>query len=296
MFGQVDANGNPVGGINEVSATRVEKATWTPGWNSNASGAKISKLGRFGKTVGPNMILKVMAGDNIAARTDYYYNEPPNNTGTHNILPSILNTLLGSLSYSAVSTNLHGAAQSITTGINNAPGAFGDFLTQQNTGTGGPPQAYMNILFFDENFNFVPYDNVTDLGSYAWRVQDAGDGKSIPLQQAKAPKNGYAFAYLSNESQTYVYFDNFEVTHIRGRLIEENTYYPYGLKIASLSSKVFDAATNSNQYQGDYNDFETTTGWNDFDLRNYDGQMVDFCKMTLTINLPVHILEWQMIR
>jgi RHS repeat-associated protein len=134
----------------------------------------------------------------------------------------------------------------------------------------------MNILFFDENFNFVPYDNITGLGSYAWRVGEGGDGRSIPAQISKAPKNGYAFVYLSNESKTYVYFDNFEVTHVRGRLIEENAYYPYGLKIAALSSKVFDASPNPYQYQGEYNDFEDETAWNDFELRTYDGQIGKF--------------------
>ena len=59
MFGQVDANGNPVSGNNEVSSTRVNK-TEAAGWAANTTG-KISKLGYFGKKVGPNIILKVMA-------------------------------------------------------------------------------------------------------------------------------------------------------------------------------------------------------------------------------------------
>lgn len=274
MFGQVDASGNPVGGSNEVSSTRVNR-TDAPGWASNTTG-KISKLGYFGKKVGPNMILKVMAGDNIAARTDYYYNDPIDNSAPNNILPNILNSLVSSLSYSQTTSNVHGAANNITSNINTTPGDFGTFLNNQNTGTNSTPQAYMNILFFDENFNFIPYDNVTGLGSYAWRVTNSGDGQSIPLQVSKAPKNGYAFVYLSNESKTNVYFDNFEVTHVRGRLIEENVYYPFGLRISGISGKVFDAADNAFGYQGDFNDFEGETNWNEFELRSFDGQIGRF--------------------
>jgi RHS repeat-associated protein len=272
MFGQVDINGNPVTGSNEVSGTRYDKQQWAPGWNANTS-VKISKIGRFGKTVGPNMMLKVMAGDNVAAKTDYYYNETPDNTGTNNILPSIVGSLLSSLSYTAPTGSLHGAAGNITNTINTNPGDLGNFLNSQNTGTNATPQAYMNILFFDENFNFVPYDNVTGLGSNAWRVGAAGDGQSVPIQIAKAPKNGYAFVYISNESKTYVYFDNLEVTHIRGRLIEENAYYPYGLKIKGISGKAFDKGDNKYGYQGDFSEEDAETGWDEFDLRMYDAQI-----------------------
>ena len=131
----------------------------------------------------------------------------------------------------------------------------------------------MNILFFDENFNFVPYDNVTGLGSYAWRVTNSGDGQSIPLKMAKAPKNVYAYVYLSNESKTWVYFDNLDVTHVRGRLIEESAYYAYGLKIAGISGKAVGKADNAFGYQGDFSEEDDETNWNEFHLRNYDAQI-----------------------
>jgi RHS repeat-associated protein len=272
MFGQVDVNGVPVNGVNEVQETRKDKQTWAPGWNANTS-EKISKISYFDKKVGPNMVLKVMAGDNVAAKTDYYYTGTPDNSDNNNILGLILSTLLGTLNTTAPTGNLHGSASSITNNYNTNPGALGNFLANQSNGGNTTPQAYLNILFFDENFNFVPYDDVTGLGSYAWRVNSAGDAQSIPLQVSKAPKNGYAFVYLSNESKTPVYFDNFEVTHIRGRITEENAYYPYGLKIQGLSAKAFDKGKNNYGYQGDFSEGEEETGWDEFDLRMYDAQI-----------------------
>jgi RHS repeat-associated protein len=70
-----------------------------------------------------------------------------------------------------------------------------------------------------------------------------------------------------------VFFDNFEVTHIRGRLTEENAYYPYGLKIKGLSAKAFDKGDNKSGYQGDFSEEEEETGWDEFDLRMYDAQI-----------------------
>jgi RHS repeat-associated protein len=73
-----------------------------------------------------------------------------------------------------------------------------------------------------------------------------------------------------------VFFDNLELSHSLGRLVEENTYYPYGLKIAALSSKAFDAPKNLYLYQGDYAEFDEESGYNEFELRDYDAQIGRF--------------------
>ncbi|MCX6319299.1 MAG: DUF6443 domain-containing protein [Bacteroidetes bacterium] len=271
MFGQVDANGNPIPGSNELLLSRADKSE-ANGWNANTS-QKISKLSQYGRKIGPNMVLKVMAGDNIAAKTDYYYTGSPSNPGGSNILNNVVSSLLNVLTTGAPTGGLHGSATNIANNITANPGDLGTFLNNQNNTSSTTPQAYMNVLFFDENFNFVPYDPITGLGSNAWRVGDGGDNKYIPLQISKAPKNGYAFVYLSNESQTVVFFDNFEVTHIRGQLTEENAYYPYGLKIKGLSAKSFDKGDNKYGYQGSFSEEEEETGWDEFALRMYDPQI-----------------------
>jgi RHS repeat-associated protein len=94
----------------------------------------------------------------------------------------------------------------------------------------------------------------------------------------QAPKNGYAYIYISNESQEPVYFDNLRVVHERGRITEENHYYAYGLKIAGISStKAGDVnegeLKNRRQYQGAFSEYDEDIQWNDFALRNYDPQI-----------------------
>lgn len=67
-----------------------------------------------------------------------------------------------------------------------------------------------------------------------------------------------------------------KVRHDRGRILEENHYYTFGLKIAALSSKAFAAPNNAYGYQGDYSEFDDDLGWNDFMLRCYDPQIGRF--------------------
>jgi len=98
------------------------------------------------------------------------------------------------------------------------------------------------------------------------------------LANIKAPKNGYAFVYVSNESDEMVYFDNMQVAHVRKHILEERHYYAYGAKIATLSScKLPDVnegnVKNNYQYQGDFSEMDEDIGWNDFELRNYDAQI-----------------------
>ena len=89
-----------------------------------------------------------------------------------------------------------------------------------------------------------------------------------------------------------VYFDNFKVTHDRGRILEENHYYAYGLKIAALSSrKLGDVAEGKLDNQHLYNDKEllddADLSWYDYGFRHYDPQIGRFPQLDpLTFEYP----------
>ena len=77
--------------------------------------------------------------------------------------------------------------------------------------------------------------------------------------------------YVSNASEAdAVFFDNLQVTHERGRILEENTYYPEGLKIAGLCAKAAGKLPNEFGYQGNYSEEEEESGYDEFALRTYD--------------------------
>jgi len=142
---------------------------------------------------------------------------------------------------------------------------------------GNTPQAFLTILFFDERCKFIAAAD----GGVAQQQVDASvtaDGSTLVRNDIKAPKNGYAYVYVSNQSNQDVFFDNFKVQIVTGNIIEENHYYAYGLKIAAISSKklgdTYEGVLKNNYlYQGAYSEMDDDIGWNDFALRNYDPQI-----------------------
>jgi RHS repeat-associated protein len=84
-------------------------------------------------------------------------------------------------------------------------------------------------------------------------------------------KSGYLFVYLSyerkadaNAAEQPVFFDNLVVQHYSGALTEENTYYPYGLSMAGLSSRAVGRVENKYKFN------DGTELNNDFDISLYE--------------------------
>ena len=270
VFGQT-------GSANEVETTRANTPT---AWTGNTT-ASVSELGNLaGHTLGPNSLQKVMAGDQITASVQYYY-AAAGNSSNPNIVTNLLANLASLLGNgpAAAGTLVHGAgaATNVTNNLNNVPGFVN--AVEPNTYTSGTPQAYLTILFFDERFNFI---SAADGGVAQIQVRTADAGNpnaaALILPNVQAPRNGYAYIYISNRSDQPVYFDNLTINLTGGNIIEEDHYYAYGLKIAAISSKKLGDAgegnlANNYQYQGAFAETDADIGWQDFDLREYDAQI-----------------------
>ena len=294
VFGQT-------GGANELLQTRyavnqIPGQLAGGGWQNSGIGEQVSKLGNLaaGK-VGPNSLLKVMAGDEVSATTQYYYKQPVVSSGSSNMVANVLNSLLSVLSGGGNSL-FNEKYPGLVTQLGDNP-MFGKIVEPEEAGEGIRPKAYLSVLFFDERFNFIAE------GSNRLQVTDADNSNAnLSLLNLKAPKNGYAYIYVSNSSDVNVYFDNLKVAHNRGRIVEENHYYAFGLKIAGISShKLTDQTGKEGHTKNEfgYNDKELEDdgdlNWYDYGFRNYDPQIGRFVQIDpLTDELAP--LKWLPLR
>jgi RHS repeat-associated protein len=266
LFGQVDPLTGTPSAANELQQTRITSQLIWPGNSTDV--VKLTALDP-NKVLGPNMILKVMAGDIIHSNVKYYYAGTGNN-GSNPLLNNLVGSLVNALAGSKATEIMKTQSAVIGGGLNpNIP--FTDFLQGHNQ-VNNRPKAFLNIVFFDEQFRFVEYDPVQSTTGSNFAPVGTNPNSTIVMQQ-RAPKNGWAFVFLSNESDEAVYFDDLAVTQEHSPMLEENHYYPFGQKMAGISGRAYNKLKNKHNYQGQYSEDEEETGWEQFALRMYDPQI-----------------------
>jgi RHS repeat-associated protein len=216
--------------------------------------------GASGPKIGPGIVLKVMAGDQFSIKASSWYRLNGTSPGTPT---SPLTDLVTALISGIGGLPGGGHPSPALMQANQAPisSNFSQFL--QDTGAAivqGKPHAFVNWVLFDNQFNYVAASS---------GFQQVGSDQELKphiLLNLPVTASGYLYIYTSNETPNVdVYFDNLQVTHTRGPLVEENHYYPFGLTMAGISDKAINGQYVENKFRYNGIDFNT-----DFQLYEYD--------------------------
>jgi len=181
---------------------------------------------------------------------NYYYNSSGATNGQSLSASDLVNALAnGIVSLSGVT---HGSFATLTGGSSPLPGALNSYLGSNSPTVTGKPNAYLNWILLDNQFNYVssyPQSGALQVGAAG--TTGAG-GLQSPLAYAGIPitKSGYLYIYVSNATPNWdVFFDNLSVRQYSGPMLEENHYYPFGLTMAGISDKALKTNYAENKYR-----------------------------------------------
>lgn len=223
------------------------------------------------RRIGTALLMSVMAGDKFDISATSYYDSNSTGMTTYADGYTMLNAITGSLvngvgGYAGEGTNTNMVGSLFTSA--NYLGAYMPVL--DNIADPNIPRAFINYLVFDQGMNLVPEQSgAIQVSGTPGSWQVIGTSKPVSIGQ-----NGYVAIYMSDEQYLPVYMDQLHITYYRGRLIQEQHYYPFGLPINPVTSS--GSLPIKNQFEGNQTNKELGLNQADFNFRQYDYQIGKF--------------------
>ena len=207
---------------------------------------------------GPAKSVAVHAGDTVRIKVNARYETVPSRVQG---MEGVATEIAGMVQRGAAGLESSGAI----TGSNGL--AAGSALTtgkEQEV-----PQAYLNYLLYDENYQLVDqgFQQVSEAAAVG-KANPNADAEELALE-VPITEEGFLYTYLSNEpgasaSSSLVYFDDFTVEQ-QSYIVQVDDYYPFGLRMSGRSY-----VGTANRYLFNGKELQEETGWYDFGARMYD--------------------------
>ncbi|PTB96012.1 hypothetical protein C9994_09310 [Marivirga lumbricoides] len=201
--------------------------------------------------------LKVYPGDTV--NTKAYVRELAGTGGNiNNLFTMLAQGFAGAFANTPI--GLEGNLNSFSESLYPAAGTGGLMDKDDSDAT---PKLYLNMLYFDKDMNFIT-------ASFARSSSAATTGFEELNLEVVVPKEGYLLIYVSNEEEqaNIAYFDDVNVTHKHSAVIQEESYYPFGM---SQHYSYQRELTKEQRYL--YNGKESISdldlGWLDYGARMY---------------------------
>ncbi|MBL7734381.1 MAG: hypothetical protein JNL51_02895, partial [Chitinophagaceae bacterium] len=212
LYDQLNLEGNPgspevlrqnaqwedkTGASINVTATRVAR----PGsfGNAGSNGSYVILARKSTGAIGAAKLLKVMAGDRLHTKVESFYTVAnANNSGASGINSLVANLASAIGASSQVGAALKDGTSSIASGLSGVTALVNLLNTANNTSGGNnAPKAYLNVLFFDEQFKYDASASLVRPIPYGPNAPQPNN--LIGSNAVEAKKNGYAYIYVSNE-------------------------------------------------------------------------------------------------
>jgi len=245
-----------------LNTTRADRPYNYP--DKNPLNTKLAKVP--GKSRGPSIMLRVMAGDTIEISAKAFYNIDDSQQGKGIDFSSIAGAAIAALT-NPVSTVI-GEMQRITNDLGavaNQSTVLHPLLEENLQNNMPQPKSGINFVAYNDKFEVVEINTGMIL------VEDRiNEIQTLAADRMVITESGFLEIFANNDAQTPVYYDNMMITMTTGPVMEVNAYYPFGMIITDLSLAALPDKKNFYKYNAKELQTESGLNWHDFGQRMQD--------------------------